>query len=109
MSECLSGQDWKLDEVSRLFSPRADRACDTSLVQTSCLRTSPEGSQRRPLFILQPEKDALLTSVIFLDKYISFLPQFSGDKSWICDTSSNNIFLFYGDVSWIGLDSKGES
>lgn len=33
----------------------------------------PEGSQRLPLFILQPEKDSLATSLIFLDKYISFI------------------------------------
>ena len=45
----------------------------------------------------QPEKDSLLTGVIFLDKHINFLSQLSGDDPWISDTSSNNIFLFYGD------------
>lgn len=79
---CL-GQDWKLDEVSSLFSPDTDRALTPSPVQTPCPGTSPEGSQRLPLFILQPEKDSLPTSVIFLDKHINFLSQLRGDDPWI--------------------------
>lgn len=105
---CL-GQDWKLDEVSCLFSPGVDRARNISLVQTPSLGTSLQRSQWLPLFILQPEKDSLLTSIIFLDKHISFLSQFSGDDPWICDTNSNNSFFLYGDFSWTGLDRKGES
>lgn len=95
----LSGQHWKLDEVSSAFSLGLDRAQNTS----------PEGSQRLPLFSLQPEKDSLETSVIFLDKHITFMSQFSGNGPWIYGTISNNIFFFYGDYSWIGLDSSGES
>lgn len=68
-SWCLSGQDWKLDEVSHLFSPAVDRAHSISPVQTPCLGTSQEGSQQFPLFILQPEKDSSLTSIIFFDKH----------------------------------------
>ena len=55
---------------------------------------------------LQPEKDSLPTSVIFLHKHINFLSQLSGDDPWICDTSSNNIFFFYGDFFWVGLDRR---